>query len=257
MIAATEDLAYDDDGHGRLAVYGHGLFASRAVEDRVGVLDWSPIVGAGLRLVRYDARGHGQSPGTADPAEYTFRQHGANLVTLLDRLGVDHPAHGLGASMGSAALLWAAVAAPSRFDRLVVVIPPRAWAERAGSAVLYQNWADQIDREGIATWLATLSSVPPPPILAEIAGYPPVPDIPDKVLSAVLRGVGASDLPEPAALAALAQPTLILAWDTDPTHPVSTAEELAAILPNAHLEIARTLPEVRAWGRRAARFLTA
>jgi pimeloyl-ACP methyl ester carboxylesterase len=76
------------------------------------------------------------------------------------------------------------------------------------------------------------------------------------VLSAVLRGVGTCDLPEPAALAAVAQPTLILAWDTDPSHPVSTAEQLAATLPNARLEIARTVPEVRSWGKRAAQFLT-
>ena len=256
MRARTDVLDYDDSGSGQLAVYGHGLFFSRAVEARLGLLDWSAIVSAGLRLVRYDARGHGRSPGRTDPAEYTFQQHGVNLLDLLDHLGADQPVHGLGSSMGSAALLWAAVAAPTRFDRLVVVAPPRAWAERASSALLYQSWADQIDLEGVAAWLNILNTVPPPPILAELSGYPPVPDIADGVLSAVLRGVGTSDLPEPAALAAVEQPTLILAWDTDPSHPVSTAEQLAATLPNARLEIARTVPEVRSWGKRAAQFLT-
>jgi hypothetical protein len=49
--------------------------------------------------------------------------------------------------------------------------------------------------------------------------------------------------------------SLILAWDTDPSHPVSTAETLAALLPHAELQVARTSAEVRGWGARAAAFL--
>ena len=237
-------------------MYGHGLFFSRAVEARLGFLDWSPIARARLRLVRYDARGHGRSPGRPDPDEYTFDQHGADLLSLLDHLGADGPVYGLGSSMGAAALLWAAVTEPARFGRLVVVVPPRAWAEREATSALYRGWADQIDRDGVAAWLDTLREVGPPPVLAEVPGYPPEPDIADEILPAVLRGVAGSDLPDVDALAGLTQPALILAWDTDPSHPVSTAVQLAETLPNARLEIARTLPDVRAWGRRAAQFLT-
>ena len=256
MIAPTEILDHDETGSGPLAVCGHGLFFSRAVEARLGFLDWSPIARAGLRLVRYDARGHGRSPGRPDPDRYTFQQHGADLLGLLDHLGTDGPVHGLGSSMGSAALLWAAVTAPARFGRLVVVIPPRAWAERATTAALYRGWADQIDDAGVTPWLNSLRKVEPPPILSEVPDYPPEPDVADEVLSAVLRGVAASDLPDLEALAGLTQPALILAWETDPGHPLSTAVRLAETLPNARMEVARTLPEVRAWGHRAAQFLT-
>src|SRR5262245_62633630 len=159
--------------------------------------------------------------------------------------------------MGSAALLWAAVTEPARFDRLVLIVPPRAWADRPVSREMYHGWAEQIDRDGAESWRAVLRTVGPPPVLAGLDGYPPEPDIADEVLSSVLRGVGSSDLPALDALSVLTQPTLILAWDTDPSHPVATGEQLAATLPNATLEVARTLPEIRRWGARAADFLTA
>lgn len=76
----------------------------------------------------------------------------------------------------------------------------------------------------------------------------------DEVLSSVLRGAGLSDLPAAAELATLEHPTLILAWDTDPLHPVSTAEQLHALLPGSILHIARTVSEVQTWTQRAARF---
>lgn len=250
-------LDFDSVGGGPLAVYGHGVLFSRSVESRLGFFDWSPVPAAGLRLVRYDAAGHGRSPGRPDPAEYTFERHGANLLGLLDHLGATTGVHGMGASMGAAGLLWAAVTEPARFDRLVVVVPPRAWAQRSASSDLYRGWADLIDREGIEAWRAMRTTLPPHPILADVPGYPPDPDVADELVPSVLRGVASSDLPPIEALSALTRPTLVLAWTGDPGHPVDTGERLVATLPNAELAVARTLPEIRAWGARAARFLTA
>jgi pimeloyl-ACP methyl ester carboxylesterase len=245
---------YEESGVGPLAVYGHGLFFSRAVERRLGFLDWSPIAAAGLRLVRYDACGHGQSPGPPDLDGYTFEQYGSDLHGLLDRLGADGQVHGIGSSLGSAALLWAAVTEPSRFDRLVVVVAPR-WADRAASAELYLSWADRIDRDGAERWTAALRSIAPPRVLSDVADYPPAPDIRPDLLPAVLRGVASSDLPELGRLPELTHPTLVLAWRTDPSHPVTTAERLAAAISRAQVEIADTLPVVRRWGERGVRFL--
>jgi pimeloyl-ACP methyl ester carboxylesterase len=88
----------------------------------------------------------------------------------------------------------------------------------------------------------------------ELARRPP--DIADEVLATVLTGAGRSDLPPKEAVKALDQPALILAWDTDPVHPVSSAEALHDLLPNSELSVATTLAEVRRWPARVARFLS-
>ena len=65
----------------------------------------------------------------------------------------------------------------------------------------------------------------------------------------MLRGAGASDLPSPDAVRAIAVPALILAWDTDPGHPLATAERLAELLPDAELHVARRLRDISGWTR--------
>jgi hypothetical protein len=39
----------------------------------------------------------------------------------------------------------------------------------------------------------------------------------------------------------------VLAWSGDPTHPVSTADQLADLLPNAQLHVADDLAGIRSW----------
>jgi hypothetical protein len=56
-------------------------------------------------------------------------------------------------------------------------------------------------------------------------------------------------------LRSLTHPTLILAWATDNGHPLSTAEQLAALLPEAELRVANTAADIRGWGALAAAFL--
>jgi 3-oxoadipate enol-lactonase len=48
-------------------------------------------------------------------------------------------------------------------------------------------------------------------------------------------------------VAQLMQPALILAWDTDGAHPISTAERLAEVLPRADLHVARTYRQIQEW----------
>jgi 3-oxoadipate enol-lactonase len=76
-----------------------------------------------------------------------------------------------------------------------------------------------------------------------------------EVLPAVFRGVGPSDLPPRDALRALDIPTLVLAWDGDPVHPRSTAEELGRLLPQVEVHVADDLGGVLGWPDLARRFL--
>jgi pimeloyl-ACP methyl ester carboxylesterase len=88
----------------------------------------------------------------------------------------------VGASMGCATVLHAAVHAPHRFDRLVLLTPPRAWETRTDARRAYQAAADQIEREGRDAWAAGLRRLPPPPILADVWSSLADPDIPDAEL---------------------------------------------------------------------------
>jgi len=94
-----------------------------------------------------------------------------------------------------------------------------------------------------------------PAIFADLPPMPFVADIPEELLPFVLRGAAASDLPAPDEIATIDRPALILAWDGDPGHPVSTAERLAGLLPRAELHVATRLRDVLNWPTQVADFL--
>jgi 3-oxoadipate enol-lactonase len=71
----------------------------------------------------------------------------------------------------------------------------------------------------------------------------------------VLRGAAMSDLPSPEALRQIRRPTLVLAWETDPGHPLSSARLLAHHVRGSRLAVASTSREVRRWPEAAASFL--
>ena len=63
--AEKSSLARDVRGEGLPVVQLHGLSSSRRREDLTG---GDLTAGqSGLRVLRYDARGHGLSPGSGDP----------------------------------------------------------------------------------------------------------------------------------------------------------------------------------------------
>ena len=248
---AGAELAAEVTGEGTPVVWGHGLTSSRAHEDDLGLFDWSGLA-AVARLVRYDARGHGESTGTPDSAGYRWDALAGDMLAVADAVGADRFVAG-GASMGCATALHATVTAPDRVEGLVLVIPPTAWATRRAQASLYEGGAMVVETEGLATLLDLLDARPQPALFAE--ELPEVAAVTRRhaerldpaLLPSVLRGAAASDLPEPDELAAIRAPALILAWDGDAGHPVSTATRLAEVLPRAALHVASTVAELRRW----------
>ena len=91
--------------------------------------------------------------------------------------------------------------------------------------------------------------------LVQRAGLEQIGAMDPDVLAAILRGAAVSDLPPPEVLAAITQPTLVLAWVDDAGHPVSTAEILADTLPAAELHIASDLDAIRNWPALVETFL--
>jgi pimeloyl-ACP methyl ester carboxylesterase len=247
-------LALASSGSGSPFVWCHGLTSSRAHEDAMHLFDWSGL-GGGVRLVRYDARGHGESEAGGDAADYRWERLAEDLLEVADALGLERFTAG-GASMGAATVLHAAAAAPERLRGLVLAIPPTAWETRAAQARLYEAAARLVETQGLAAFLEAMASQPPPAIFAgQDDPYRVPPSIAECTLPTVLRGAATSDLPPPERIRALSMPALILAWDTDPSHPLSTARRLAELLPDARLEIAHRASEVPLWPRRVREFL--
>jgi 3-oxoadipate enol-lactonase len=81
---------------------------------------WDPQLPAfqkTFRVLRYDARGHGQSSVT--PGPYTIEQLGRDVVALLDELQLDR-VYFCGLSMGGQTGMWLALNAAARFHKLVL-----------------------------------------------------------------------------------------------------------------------------------------
>ena len=240
------DLAVTDTGSGPAFFWGHG-FASCTANEADMMLGWDRLA-ARYRVVRWDARGHGQSTGTDVPADYGWENLGRDVIALADELGIDEFAVG-GASMGAATALHAAVLAPDRVTGLVLALPPTAYDTRAGQGDEYVDGATLVEEQGVAAYVDRHKAQPVPPILEPIAeAYLEfVPAIPDRLLPAALRGAGASDLPRPEQVRAIEAPALLLAWAGDPGHPLSTAERLAELLPHAELNVAGELMDLLGW----------
>ncbi|MDH2442382.1 alpha/beta fold hydrolase [Amnibacterium sp. CER49] len=250
-------LAYSLEGgdRGRMLVALHGLTSSRAVEE-AGPFRWSALASPDRRLLRYDARAHGRSTGRLEADDYRWDALAQDLFALLDEVAATGPIDALGVSMGVGTLLWAATERPERFRRLVLVIPPTAWATRAAQGAVYEAGARFIEERGLDAFVHGSAALPPLPILEAGGWWPtPPPDVREDLLPTVLRGAARTDFPSEDAVAALPHEVLLLPWPDDPGHPVSTAQRLAELLPHAALEVARTPAALRAWPERIAAFL--
>lgn len=239
-----------------LFLWGHGLLGSVAQEDSVPIFDWSPVC-ACAQLVRYDARSHGASDLDRDPDHLRWPELARDMLGLADALGASRALLG-GVSMGCATALHAAVAAPDRVLGLVLVAPPTAWETRPRQTRVYRFGAMLVDWVGLAP-VRLLASLPRPASASPVAALQTgvaehLARADARAVATAMRGAARSDLPDRSTLRHLRVPALILAWRGDPVHPVSTATQLAELLPRADLHVAATLDEVRGWPERIAAF---
>ena len=109
-------LAYDVEGEGSALVLAHAGICDRRMWDSV----WETLV-ARHRVVRYDARGFGESGPTT--ASFSPR---ADLVALLDHLDIDRAAL-CGVSFGGRIVLETGVEYPQRVGALALVCCAIDW----------------------------------------------------------------------------------------------------------------------------------
>ncbi|HEY3710764.1 MAG TPA: alpha/beta fold hydrolase [Amycolatopsis sp.] len=130
-------FGYDEAGEGPAVVLLHAGLADRRMWDHQFT-----ALAEDHRVIRYDRRGHGES----DDPEGTVSHH-RDLLAVMDALGVDKAAL-VGASMGGAYSLDAALAAPERVRRIALV----------GSGLSGHEWPADMAAEMQATLRA---AVPP------------------------------------------------------------------------------------------------
>lgn len=98
-----------------------------------------PALAERYRVVRYELRGHGASTSPASDGPASVDDLGADLVRLMDHLGIAR-AHHVGLSIGGMLALWMAEHHPDRVDSLAVLcssayLPPaEGWLARAATA---------------------------------------------------------------------------------------------------------------------------
>ncbi|NOX31935.1 MAG: alpha/beta fold hydrolase [Actinobacteria bacterium] len=252
------NVAWERAGAGPAFIWGHGLNNSRAAENEFGLVDQEAL-SVHMDVVRYDARGHGDTDLTTGVGDYNWDQLALDQFALADSLGVGSYI-AAGASLGAATALHAAVLEPERIEALVLVVPPTGWETRAAQARRYETMASIIDTMGVEPLVTGLDSVPVADPLLEVADHSErqVRNLrsADPVrLAALLRGATTANLPDREAVAAVAVPALILAWSGDAGHPESSAHELGRLIEVSSVHIASTLDEMRTWTDRIVEFV--
>lgn len=232
------ELAVRSRGKGIPFIWGHSLLGSMMVEDRAALWDWSSLEEY-AQVVRYDARGHGNSDGSYNLKDYCWDRMAMDMLAVAD--GFSKPSSSQkcllgGISMGAATALQAAVQKPERVAGLVLVLPPTAWDTRPRQSTMYRRMAWASGLFGAAPY--RLLDLLPIPVredgrkqlaLHTMKGLAQANPL---HVQAALGGAARSDMPDPELLRQLQIPTLILAWEDDTAHPISTAIKLSDTLPD-------------------------
>jgi len=249
------DLHLERAGAGRPFIWAHGLSSSIAAERDTGAFHWEEI--PGVDVIRYDARGHGKSPAGSTPEDHEWARLAEDLLAVADDQEAQSFVAG-GASLGCATVLHAALREPDRVHAMVLAIPPTAWETRAAQAETYLSSVNFLEAKGLEAFIDASRKLPAqPPWSADrreirfrhLATMDPA------ALALALRGAAQSNLPPRDEVATITVPTMILAWEGDPGHPVSTAESLHELLGGSQLLVARSAEDVTAWPAQVGEFL--
>jgi pimeloyl-ACP methyl ester carboxylesterase len=237
-------LRYRLAGNGPLVLFGHGLMGNieQVTPDGLDLAD----VHARVRLLTYDARGHGHSGGPEDPSHYTWESLGRDMSALIDHAGETSAIIG-GASMGAATALWMAVEQPERVRALAILMPPPLGGpdfqkpdERNAIAGL-EMLSMGVQAAGIEQTIAFAKNLP------GFAASPQEADLKEAWLRAqnpltlryAIPGLVKSPFHHPDDYGRIQAPSIVVAHEGDPLHPVRAAKLLADRIPDCELVVAR------------------
>ncbi len=227
-------LAYDVDGEGLPLVLVHAGICDRRMWDGV----WETLA-AGHRVVRYDARGFGES----GPATASFSPR-ADLVALLDHLGIGRAAL-CGVSYGGQIVVETALEYPQRVGALALVCCAVDWDTAPTDLVTRMDEADEVGGEGdveraveleLRIWLDGYGRPEPlDPMVREAVRTMNL-----RVWTLALERTGSSVALVPPAssrLGSVGVPTLVVAGEYDVPFMTESCRSMAAAVPGARFEL--------------------
>jgi pimeloyl-ACP methyl ester carboxylesterase len=152
MFATSIDgtcIAYETAGAGDPVVLLHGFTDSRHSWRETGYV--GGLIAARRQVILIDCRGHGDSGKPHDPATYGPKYRVADILAVLDQLGI-RQADLIGYSMGGTIALMAALLTPKRIGALAMIgAHPFAqdmdWFRKALSGGI-EGWISLIESHG-------------------------------------------------------------------------------------------------------------
>ena len=236
-------LRYRFEGAGPLVVFGHGLMGSIEQID-----ENAPLLAELLehvRLLTYDARGHGKSDGPEDASGYTWETLGRDMSAMITFAGEEQAIIG-GASMGAATALWVAIEQPERVRALALMMPPplgperiRSEAEKQAVTVL-DLLSAAVQNFGVEKTVELAQNFPgfaPTPEEARERAHWLLQQNPLTLLYAI-RGLITAPFHDPERYREIEVPTLVIAHEGDGLHPVRAARLLGDTIPDCEVVIA-------------------
>lgn len=189
-----------------------------------------PLAGE-LRLVRFDHRGHGDSPVPPEP--YEIADLAGDVLELMDALEIDRASY-CGLSLGGMVGMWLGANAPERVQRLILMCtsaymaPASAWQERA-QAVQRAGSVEAIADTVVARWLTPEFAQRRPDVRESLRSM--LVNTSPEGYVACCGAIERMDLRD--CLPAISAPTLVISGSEDQSTPPEHQRLIADAIPHA------------------------
>ena len=229
----TVSLAWREDG----PADAPPLVLLNSVGSTTGM--WTPCLAAlteQFRVIRIDTRGHGDSPPSPAGAQTGIADLAADVLAVLDSLGLDRVAIA-GLSLGGMVGMWVAIHRPDRVSRLALLCtsahltPESLWRERA--AAVRSGGMSAISDAVVSRWVTPALATRDPALLASLKDM--VDSIDAESYAQCCEAIATMN--QLADLGRIAAPTLVIGGADDPATPTDHQRAIVDRVEGARLEI--------------------